>query len=382
MGYEHLLSYYHNYSILDEIVSNSGCKKLNLFFDLRNNLQTTFMKHGIDLIIGASKRGNFIDTSVFSSLISFLSFHKLYSSSRHIDLDFYIFFESGKSYFHTNLSKKYKISRRTDSLYGLDKVDRDYFYEILQKNFLLVEKAAGRLPNTYVIRLQNLEADFVPYYLIRNKLVDQEATNVVYSNDHDMLQCVNDNTYIFSKSQSGKKIIKSGGVLKHYLKFKKDYPDEYLPIIMAIIGDPGDDVDGIKNVGPKRVEEFIDDFIGECGGIDLIYDNVFHDRPLLKLETLRIENKHMRTVVDNIDIVARNLKLVSFEILSRYLDNPNSTELLEKRKVIEDSIRNKKIMDYNKLIPALEMARVYITEEYDNLYMRPNSLNYDSMGDY
>jgi len=382
MGHENLLSYYPNYSILDEVISDTGCKKLNLFFDLKNNLQTTYMKHAIEGIIESSLKSKYIDTSVFSSLISFLSFHKIYSAYRHIDVDFYIFFESGVSYFHTNLSKKYKISRRTDDLYGLDKDKRDYFFEVLQKNFLLIEKASSKLPNVYVVRLQNLEADFVPYYLIRNKLIDEKDTaNIVYSNDHDMLQCINEKTYVFSKSQTGKKLIKPGNVLKHYLKFKKNYPDEFLPLIMAIIGDPGDNVDGVKNIGPKRIEEFIEDFIGECGGIDLIYDNVFSEKPIIQLEIGKIKNKYMRTVVENIDIVSKNLKLVSFEILSRYLDSPNSTELLEKRKVIEDSIKNKKITNQDKLVEALNKVGVYITDEYDNLYYQKNSLD-ANQGDF
>ena len=93
MGHENLLSYYPTYTILDEVVSNTGCKKLNLFFDLKNNLQTLYLEHAILNIVENSLTANHIDTSVFSSLISFLSFHKKYSASRHIDLNFYIFFE-------------------------------------------------------------------------------------------------------------------------------------------------------------------------------------------------------------------------------------------------------------------------------------------------
>lgn len=378
VGHESLLSYYPSYSILDEVVSETGCKKLNLFFDLKNNLQTTYMEHAILNIIETSLRSKFIDTSIFSSLISFLAFHKLYSVKRHIEINFYIFFESGQSYFHTNLSKKYKISRRTDSLYGLDKEKRDYFFEVLQKNFLLCEKAASKFPNVYVIRLQNLEADFVPYYLIRNKMVDlEDSANIIYSNDHDMLQCINDRTYVFSKTVRGKKLIKKDNVLKHYLKFEKNYPDEFLPFIMAIIGDPGDNVDGISiqtdgkrkvGIGPKKVEGLIEDFIGECGGIDCIYDNVFKGTPIHQSDTKKIENKNLRMVLENSDVFSRNLKLVSFEMLSRFIDNPNSTELLEKRKVIEEAIKNKRASDKEKLLDALSKVGVFITEEYDTLF--------------
>ena len=74
-----LLSYYPTYAILDEIVSYGSYKELNIFIDLKNNLQTTYMKHAVENIVESSKQSRFVDTSVFSSLISFLSFHKLIS---------------------------------------------------------------------------------------------------------------------------------------------------------------------------------------------------------------------------------------------------------------------------------------------------------------
>ena len=122
-----LLSYYPTYAILDEIASFGNYKKLNIFIDLKNTLQTTYMKHAIENIIDSSKKSRYLDTSVFSALISFLSFHKIYGVKRGIDTNFIIFFETGQSFYHKNIDKSYKISRRIDNLYGIDKVDRDLF---------------------------------------------------------------------------------------------------------------------------------------------------------------------------------------------------------------------------------------------------------------
>jgi hypothetical protein len=49
------------------------------------------MEHAIINIIENSKDSRFIDTSIFSSLISFLSFHKIYGMKRGIDINFTIF---------------------------------------------------------------------------------------------------------------------------------------------------------------------------------------------------------------------------------------------------------------------------------------------------
>jgi len=66
-----LLSYYPTYAILDEIVSYGNYKKLNIFIDIKNTLQTTYMEHAIVNILEASKGSKYLDTSVFSSLIAF-----------------------------------------------------------------------------------------------------------------------------------------------------------------------------------------------------------------------------------------------------------------------------------------------------------------------
>ena len=67
-----LLSYYPTYAILDEIVSYGSYNELNIFMDLKNTLQSTYMEHAIVNIVESTKKSTKIDTSIFSSLISFL----------------------------------------------------------------------------------------------------------------------------------------------------------------------------------------------------------------------------------------------------------------------------------------------------------------------
>ena len=254
-----LLSYYPNYYILDEIVSKKNYKEVNIFIDLKNCLQTVYMEHAIKNIVENTKKSTFKDSSIFSSVLSFLSFHKIYSIKRNVKIRFYIFLESGQSYYHTNISKTYKISRRIDNLYGLDRIDRDLFYEVLNSNFGLIEKVFNRVPFVKVIRLMNLEADFVPYYLISRNLIPQneESVNIIYSNDHDLLQCINERCLVFFKSAKNKKIVKQNEVVEQTFKCNNIVPDEYLPLMMAVVGDEGDDVKGIKGIGAKTLAKIL-----------------------------------------------------------------------------------------------------------------------------
>lgn len=370
-----LLSYYPTYAILDEIVSYGNYKKLNIFIDLKNNLQTTYMEHAIVNIVESSKSSKYMDTSIFSSLISFLSFHKIYGMKRGIDVSFIVFFESGDSFYHKNISKKYKISRKIDNLYGLEREDRELFFNVLQSNFRLIENACNKMPSIKVIRLPNLEADFIPYYLLSRKKVQYDGTvgHIVYSNDHDLHQCAAKDSYIFSKSAKTKKIVKPGNIMKLFLKKPNDIDDIYLPLAMAVVGDPGDDVDGIKGVGPARFLEIFPQLQAMTGDMKTIYKKVENGDDLFDNIPQKIQNKYLGKVVDaelNDRRISDNLKLVSFELISRALDNPSKTEMIGKRKLIEERMESNNPYPADSLKLALTKLGVFLEESsIDFLYL-------------
>jgi hypothetical protein len=369
-----ILSYYPTYSILDEVLTSGNYNTLNLYIDLKNALQSLFMQHCILEIVDNTLTSGRTDSSIFESVLHFISFHKIYAARRNIKINYFLFMETGKSNYHLNISKKYKISRRIDDLYGLDREKRDLFFNTTQKNYMLLEKALNKMPDIKVIRLPFLEADFVPYYLISRNLVNtsDNVGHVIYSNDHDLLQCLRDNVYVFVKVPKVKKLVKKGQALKSYLKFEKNCPDEYLPLVMAIIGDNGDDVDGIKGIGGKTVEKIIDEVVELAGGMENLYQNVRKGKPIFNSNLGKNPNKYIGSILEKEEkekTISNNLKLVSFELLSRYLDDPDTTEMLEKRKIIEDTLSNNEIIELEVMKGALEKSRVYLTDGIlDNIY--------------
>jgi hypothetical protein len=371
-----LLSYYPTYSILDEVVAKNNYNKINLFIDFKNTLQSTYMEHAIVNIVESTKKSQFIDTSVFSALIAFLSFHKMWSIKRGIDIDFFVFYEVGHSYYHINIDKKYKYSRKIDDLYGLDREDRDLFYQTLQANFELVDQACNKMPGIRVLKMRNLEADFIPYYLMTRNLVEygDQTVNLIYSNDHDLWQCLQDHTYIFSKVNRNKKIFEAGETMSRFLKERVDIPDEYLPLAMSIIGDKGDDVDGIEKIGPKTFISFFGELNSISGNMSEIYDRVMSDIPIFKVSPEEVRNKQLKRVIQaeiNEKRISNNLRLVSFELISRALDNPKTTEMLDRRKSIESHFKNdKKVASSDAMKKALERNGVFLEEaSIDFLYI-------------
>jgi hypothetical protein len=370
-----LLSYYPTYAILDEMVSYGNYKRLTIFIDLKNTLQTTYMEHAIVNILESSKQTKFMDTSIFSSVISFLSFHKIYGMKRGIDINFIIFFETGQSYYHLNISKQYKISRKIDDLYGLDRADRELFWKILHNNFRLIDQACNKMPGVKVVRMSHLEADFVPYYLLSIKKVplNENIGYILYSNDHDMWQCAAEDSYIFSKAGKNKKIIRAGNIMSTFLKKPCDYADIYLPLAMAVIGDPGDNVTGVEGVGPARFLDILPQITAMTGSMGEIYKKVENGENLFDPLPPSISNKYLQKVVDaevNKKTVSDNLKLVSFELISRALDDPNTTEMIEKRKMLERVLEDDEVYPLESLKIALTKTGVFLEESsIDFLYI-------------
>jgi hypothetical protein len=371
----HVISYYPTYSILDEIVNYNNYKTLNLFLDLKNISQMLYMQHCIETIVENTLKTSKIDTSVFDSLVSFLSFHKIYAAKRNIKINFFIFFESGQSFYHLNISKKYKISRRIDTLYGLDKEKRDLFFTVLQKNFMLIEKVFNKIPNTKVIRLPNFEADFVPFLITTRNLVEQNSSiaNVIYSNDHDMLQFINDHCYIFSKTPKCKKIIKKGMVMSEYLKENSQFPDEWFTFAMSINGDSCDDVDSaVKGIGVKTISKNLNELVSCVGGIDSLYNNVCAGKDIFCSNLDKDQNKNILKIIEsetNDKAISRNLKLVSFEVISRHFEDPPKTEILEKRDYLLETVNNNQFVDFETMVKALTKSGIHVDGElFSNLY--------------
>jgi len=371
-----ILSYYPTYSLLDEIVSYGDYDTLNIYMDLKNNLQTLYMEHTIKNIVENTIRSNVSDSSIFSAIISFLAFHKLYAIKRQLKINIFIFFETGTSVYHTNIRKKYKISRRIDDLYGLEREKRELFFDVCQKNLKLAERACNKLPNIKLFRLQHLEADFIPYYLISRNLVDKsdKTAHVVYSNDHDLLQCLTagEHVYMFQKAFKTKRIVRRGQGMKSCLKIDNPHPDDYIPFAMAIMGDSGDDVDGVKGVGPKRASDMLEKAVNMVGGMDQLYDMIMAEKPIFDLTGYRNSNKYLNSVIQEEQansLISENMRLVSFELLSRHLDDPSSVEMVKRRKQVRDIVQDCSIAPCQAIKDALNQMNVTIIEEdLDTIY--------------
>lgn len=354
--------YYPKYTILDQIInSKEGTKKLTIFIDLRNCLQTIYLKEFILYVTNEVDKTKRLDTTIISSVLLFMESFRLYAIQRKIEIEFIFFFEMGPSYYHENVLKTYKSSRKQDTLYGLDIKTRELFSEVIQKNLLLFYDLCKLLPKVACIKLENLEADFVPYYILKSGLITSSSRIfIVLSNDKDMLQNLSLNypIYQYLRNRNGITLLKNNEGLKYFTKKSSFIGDSYLPLVMSFTGDSGDNIPGIKGIGPVTALKIVEDLSKKIP-MEKIYLDTKRNRNIF--ESVNVENKYTNkfTKEELSEIIKRNLKLISFELLSDSLET--SLQLIKRKEIIEESINNlderKRFQVVSKLLDKLSVFR-------------------------
>lgn len=140
------------------------------------------------------------------------------------------------------------------------------------------------------IQMQGYEGDDL-IYLIAKIL----KNSVIYSGDKDFYQALTDEKIRFLRARSGEDEMYS----------KPD--DDRLPVpaenfiwYLAMLGDDADNIPGIDGVGPKRAQKIIDSFEDFE---DFKRKEGFKDE-------MEYGTKYMRSAVNNIDVIERNMKLI------------------------------------------------------------------------
>lgn len=359
-------SYYPKYEYLDKLLSANPKKHINLFVDVKGCATALFLEWAVRYIIDHSKHDRHIDMSLFSGIMEFIAFHVLYGQKRDVTFNFYFFMEQGKSIYHKDVYSDYKNNRVISDFFGLDLQDREYFYQILDKNYDLCEYVYNKIPNVCFFKLKYLEADFIPWYLMKYlmKTEDlQNSINLTYTRDKDMLQNLQfPNSYQFYKGsyRDSIKIITPKTLLKHWAKLddvvEMDRVAEWFPLFLSMLGDAADGIPGIKGVGSKTVVKMIDIISKTYGNDpDVMFDKVMNGTDVLSESFQYIKSMTSRKVFGNHEVLKRNMKLISFRALSEWLNGGYPLDTVEKKKYIENIFNNtSKLKDYKIITNALQ----------------------------
>jgi len=233
-----------------------------------------------------------------------------------------IVFESGGSPRRRSLFKDYKANRKPIKLnrtYDESATsDNEVENRMFQINLLMEMLRKIPVCQTYV---KDCEADDVIGYLSKYKYPEDDI--VILSSDKDFYQLLDDKTTIYSPTS--KKFIKSEDVFERF----GIHPINFC-LARTLMGDPADNIDGIKGAGFKTIVKRFPKFSSDKEiDIDMIL-------AVSKQQSTTSKIKVYHEINENHEIIKRNWKLM-------YLDTQNlSAQQIKKINYAIDTFEPKK----------------------------------------
>ncbi|MCK5016584.1 MAG: hypothetical protein KAS32_05860 [Candidatus Peribacteraceae bacterium] len=353
---------------LTDLVTKFKPKKLNVYIDLKNTLVSLFVPSvANDILVTSRTLDSGLDTTITQATLLISSVWKKYADRLGLDVELFICTDRGKSCYHRGIHKDYKANRLLSDMVGgttevlsldpktLNKKEYQKYCLAWAKqardlNTKISEPIVNTIPGVHYYCLKSLEADFLPYYLISRKFKDEEGIlHVVCSGDKDLYQILNlKNTVMLYKRKQKKYIVSRSSIIPLYSKFhtmsqsakvKKSKilslvkPDDIVAA-MALAGDVSDNIPGVEGVGEITSVDMIsnqDVYKKLVGTIQEAEDRVSEGGKFLKEDEIGISslsNKWKKALISN-DVVTASFKMISFEILCRWLENKSTTEKMD-----------------------------------------------------
>jgi len=357
------LPYYPKYTYLDDCLSKCGSNKLYIYVDQKNAYSSIYSEWAVKEMLENSKMSRYIDVSLFAAFFEFINFHKSYAEKRGVELQICFFSERGKSDYHRNLHSTYKDRRPITDMFGLNESDANLYHKILNRNWDLIYKVGNKIPNCSVIRIDYLEADFIPHYIMEHIIPDTDDwCHIIYSNDKDMYQgLTKPNRFQFIKRWKTVKMLDQTNALEYLLKTDKPLGvgAEFIPLVLAIMGDTADGFAGIKGIAEKTIVKNMPDLKEYFYPFNGIYERLIKKEPLFDSE-YRTNNKVIQKLIDQKDVIERNIRLASYDMLIDFLHNYPNTSLRKIEKTIRDNVLqvNKRITNGQVLLDSFDKTGI------------------------
>ena len=215
------------------------------------------------------------------------------------------------------------------------------------------------LPVT-TVALDNIEADDVIAYM-SELVMKNGGTSIIYSTDKDFLQMVNENVKVYNPVK--KKTFDVPTILDTY----GVHPDNFV-MFRALLGDKSDNIDGIRGAGEKTLLKYVPEFADPAVAVDVTL--IEH-----KYQDAKKKPKLIETILDNKDIVSRNLQLMQLRDVNISVDS--KMKILHKFEQGCAPLRKSdltKLLSKTKIIASIPNYDEWITFSFSTLarfYGRP-----------
>lgn len=367
---------------------------IHLYIDIKNALTALFIPEIVQEIVeNTNSMDTGSDSSIFQSVLFSISAWKKWCFDRKLKLKIFFCSDRGRSNYHKEIIKEYKSNRKITNLL-LAKYD-EAFQVIKEKNFELSENICNKIKDTYFISLDFIEGDFIPYYLITRYFKEEKnILHILASNDKDHHQtlCL-PNTVMFTKRTKEIKFWDRTNILTYFTDINKEtdinkqveiinkiskIDPEYSSIMLSFCGDSCDNIPGVSGIGPKRTldmfsdKTFVENYIGDLneaiervhsGGLllkEITQSNDTEENKITELSndtniTPPIKKVKKPKVIKNTvqelwkkslqenEIVTNAFKVISYELLSKWLEKEDNTSKIKNINYIKDTINKSNI---------------------------------------
>lgn len=251
---------------------------------------------------------NIFPTTLTSEMRDFLN--GIYRKFRKYQTRFILFFDRGRYKQNREVYEDYK-KEKDDDYYEVYKLVRNYYYDRIKNKFVKPGLST-------VIDANEYESDFVPYYIISNKLAgsaDSRTLNIVMSHDKDLLQCCKfDNVVQYCSAFKNGNLVYNIYDRKNCMNYffgdkdtnKEIRIPEYIPFTLAVVGDKSDGLYGVRGIGFGKIQEL-----------------------LMRLRPQKIEDFKMVLHTEDYERIERNYKIISFDEQIKRVDN-DTLEMIRK----------------------------------------------------
>ena len=325
-------------------------KILNVHVDLKNVMTALFVNDVAEEMIMNSENMGAMDSTIFQGVLYTTAYWKWFAKQNNMECRILIATDLGDSAYHLSINRKYKCRRKVSSVAspmisggGID----DKLKQIRDNNFVICENIVNRIKDVHFFALRFLESDFLCHYLINEKYPEEENFHLILSSDKDMYQTItNPNIVQLYKHRGDRRLYDQSTVMSKYVGFDKKTDkaqSKFLPKlkkfdmnfvagVMALVGDAGDDVPGVRGIGPgKSLEIFTEDgnlLQKMIGTIDELNERVASGG-LFFLEDA-VPLKHMNNALQSCFLentkVTEAYKMISYDQLVTWLKKKDKTE--------------------------------------------------------
>lgn len=208
------------------------------------------------------------------------------------------------------------------------------------------------LPLT-VFTMDNIEADDVIAYA-SELITAQGGESIIYSTDKDFLQMVTENVKVYNPVK--KKTFDINTVVETY----GVHPNNFV-FYRALMGDKSDNIGGIKGAGEKTLLKLFP----ELSESSLIVDSTYIEQ---KFSDVKKKPKLIENILDNTDIVDRNLQLMQLRDVAVSTDS--KMKIVHKLDTIKVDLRKMdltKLMIRSKIISSFSNYDMWLTSTFVSL---------------